>query len=100
MVVTHDEDWYSFIQEVCPQELIQYCSSDESQDMKVSPNPEQIFACLSAMKEIQEENGRCSNPLSLLSFIRHSGVVYLKPKVSDEVGLLLYSICHIPHSQF
>jgi len=32
-----------------------------SQDMAMSPDPEQIFASLSAANEIREDNGTCSN---------------------------------------
>ena len=62
MVITHDEDWYSCIQEVCRSIMnVVQLLSHRSQDMTLSSDPEQILASILSFNDIREESGRCSN---------------------------------------
>ena len=69
--------------------------NDLPQDMTMSSDPEQILTSLSAINDIREDNGRCSNTCKVCSS-RHSGVVYLEPKVSREVSIPSESTFHFP----
>ena len=64
MVITNDEDWYSYIQEVCRWSFIMNAIqllSHWSQDMTMSSDPEQILTSILSLNDIREENGMYSN---------------------------------------